>query len=47
MSNAPHHVQPHGDTDAAEAVVAFIPWLLPLAGGILIFLLAFIATFMA
>jgi hypothetical protein len=30
-----------------EAIVPVIPWLLPVAGGVLIFLLAFIAVFMA
>lgn len=47
MSNAPvaqHHA---GEVDAAEAIVPYIPWLLPIAGAVLIFLLAFIAVFMA
>ncbi len=47
MSQSPHHEQPSGEVDAAEAIVAYIPWLLPLAGGVLMFLLAFIAVFMA
>ena len=47
MSQSHHHEQPSGDVDAAEAIVAYIPWLLPLAGGVLMFLLAFIAVFMA
>lgn len=36
--------QPH---DAVEAVVPLIPVVLPLAGAVLIFLLAFIAVSMA
>lgn len=47
MSHAPqHHDDQHGEVDAAEAIVDVIPWLLPLAGGVLIFLLAFIAVVM-
>lgn len=46
MSHAPqHHDTTHGEPDAAEAIVDVIPWLLPLAGAVLIFLLAFIAVF--
>ncbi|MEW6694542.1 hypothetical protein Tther_00869 [Tepidimonas thermarum] len=33
--------------DPAEAIVHVIPWLVPAAGAILMFLLAFIAVFMA
>ncbi len=33
--------------DPVESVVHSIPWVLPLAGGVLIFLLAFIAVYMA
>ncbi len=33
--------------DPAEAIVPVIPWLIPVAGAILMFLLAFIAVFMA
>jgi hypothetical protein len=33
--------------DAAEAIVGVIPWLIPVAGAILMFLLAFIAVVMA
>jgi len=47
MSQAPqHHDDSHGEVDAAESIVGVIPWLLPLAGGVLIFLLAFIAVLM-
>jgi hypothetical protein len=42
---APHtDAHPH---DAVEAVVPVIPLVLPLAGAVLIFLLAFIAVSMA
>lgn len=46
MSAPAHHsdAQPH---DAVEAVVPVIPLILPLAGAVLIFLLAFIAVSMA
>lgn len=40
----------HNDTasdDPVEKIVPFIPFVLPLAGGVLIFLLAFIAIYMA
>jgi hypothetical protein len=36
-----HHV------DAIEAIVPLIPVVLPVVGGVLIFLLAFIAVYMA
>ncbi|TSE30611.1 hypothetical protein LCC91_11450 [Tepidimonas taiwanensis] len=35
------------NTDPAEAIVHVIPWLIPVAGAILMFLLAFIAVMMA
>jgi hypothetical protein len=35
------------EVDAIEAIVPLIPIVLPLAGGVLIFLLAFIAVSMA
>ena len=47
MAHAPHDIQHSGEQDVAESIVSYIPWLLPLAGGVLIFLLAFIAVFMA
>jgi hypothetical protein len=34
-------------TDPIEAIVKHIPIVIPVAGAVLIFLLAFIATFMA
>jgi hypothetical protein len=36
-----------GEQDVVESIVPLMPIVLPLAGGILIFLLAFIAVFMA
>lgn len=41
-----HHDADH-QPDAIEAIVPYIPFVLPMAGGVLIFLLAFIAVFMA
>ena len=35
------------EQDAVEAIVPYIPIVLPLAGGVLMFLLAFIAIYMA
>jgi hypothetical protein len=47
MSHAPqHHDQQQGEIDPVEAIVDVIPWLIPLAGGVLMFLLAFIAVFL-
>lgn len=40
----PHDSEP---VDAVEKIVPFMPLVLPLAGGVLMFLLAFIAVFMA
>lgn len=47
MSQAPHNPTGVNEEDPAEAVVKYIPWVLPLAGGVLMFLLAFIAVMMA
>ena len=45
MSDTHNH---DGDEqDAVEAIVPLMPIVLPIGGGILIFLLAFIAVFMA
>lgn len=41
----PIETQQHADP--AEAIVHVIPWLIPVAGAILIFLLAFIAVVVA
>lgn len=46
MSHAPHAENHAADADVAESIVSYIPWLLPAAGAVLIFLLAFIAVFM-
>ncbi|HSV53273.1 MAG TPA: hypothetical protein VLJ57_14235 [Burkholderiaceae bacterium] len=47
MSNAtPHHDTPV-EKDAVEAIVPAIPFVLPIVGGVLMFLLAFIAVYMA
>ena len=48
--SAPHHHNEHHhqDTeDGVESIVPLMPIVLPIAGGVLIFLLAFIAVFMA
>lgn len=55
MSSQAPHPSPaaHGspavvhEPDPVEAIVPLIPLVLPLVGGVLIFLLAFIAVFMA
>ncbi|QTD45689.1 hypothetical protein [Ottowia testudinis] len=45
--SAPDHHDPAHSEDPVEAVTQHIPWVIPLAGAILIFLLAFIAVKMA
>ena len=49
--SSPHHRPSHGADhephDPVEAVVPAIPIVLPLVGGALMFLLAFIAIYMA
>ena len=47
MSQAPHNQTGLNEEDPAEAVVKYIPWVLPVAGGVLMFLLAFIAVVIA
>ena len=53
MSNPqPHsapadHAAPADEVDPIDAIVPMMPIVLPLAGGVLMFLLAFIAVFMA
>ena len=42
----PQHV-PAAEQDVVEAIVPLMPIVLPVAGAVLIFLLAFIAVFMA
>ena len=46
MSNPTPHPEAQ-PPDAVEAVVSSMPLVLPLAGAVLIFLLAFIAVYMA
>jgi hypothetical protein len=49
--SAPHATAQHDDTpvekDAVEAIVPAMPIVLPVMGGVLMFLLAFIAIYMA
>ena len=47
MAHVPSTEHSAAAADPAEAIVPVIPWLIPVAGAILIFLLAFIAVFMA
>ena len=44
---APSSPPPEYEEDAVEAIVPMIPLVLPLVGGVLMFLLAFIAVYMA
>ena len=46
-SASPDHAAPAEEVDAIEAILPMMPIVLPLAGGVLMFLLAFIAVFMA
>ena len=47
MSNNPHdHQAQEGEQDTVESIVHHMPIVLPVAGGILMLLLAFIAVFM-
>ena len=45
--SASHHAPDEAPADAVEKIVPLMPLVLPLAGGVLMFLLAFIAVFMA
>jgi len=45
--NAPHGTAPQETTDPVEAVVPLIPIVLPIVGGVMMLLLAFIAVSMA
>jgi hypothetical protein len=48
MSHHPDtHTNDANQVDPLESIVHSIPLVIPLAGGLLIFLLAFIAVFMA
>ncbi len=45
---APHSTDDHAvEKDGVEAIVHLMPIVLPVAGAVLMFLLAFIAVFMA
>lgn len=46
MAHQEHHT-PEPTEDVVEAITPMMPIVLPLAGGVLMFLLAFIAVFMA
>ncbi|MEO8543080.1 MAG: hypothetical protein ABJA49_04140 [Betaproteobacteria bacterium] len=46
MSATPASHEPASE-DPVDKIVPYIPLVLPVAGGVLIFLLAFIAVFMA
>jgi hypothetical protein len=47
-TNAAHSSPtPAQEQDAVEAIVPMIPFVLPVVGGVLIFLLAFIAVYLA
>jgi len=45
--SANHSTPEHAEPDALEAIMPLVPIVLPLAGGVLMFLLAFIAVSMA
>jgi hypothetical protein len=45
--SAPQAPQDEVSTDPVEKIVPLMPIVLPVAGGVLMFLLAFIAVFMA
>lgn len=45
--SAPDDAQDKHDIDPVEAIVPLIPIVLPVVGGVLMFLLAFIAVYMA
>lgn len=47
MSNHDHHTPSDQPEDLVESITPYAPIVLPLAGGVLMFLLAFIAVSMA
>lgn len=47
MSQPDHHAAAQPPEDVVESIVPMMPIVLPIAGGVLIFLLAFIAVSMA
>jgi hypothetical protein len=46
-ASSEHGTSTQAPADAVEAIVPLIPMVLPIVGGVLIFLLAFIAVSMA
>ena len=47
MSQPDHHTPNDQPQDVVESIVPMMPIVLPIAGGVLMLLLAFIAVFMA
>jgi hypothetical protein len=47
MSSHDHHTPNEQSQDMVESIVPYMPVVLPIAGGVLMFLLAFIAIYMA
>ncbi|WP_171020009.1 hypothetical protein [Hydrogenophaga sp. 2FB] len=47
MSKHESHTPSEHSDDLVESIVPYMPVVLPIAGGVLMFLLAFIAVFMA
>lgn len=47
MSTSNHHTEESTPHDPIEDIVPLMPLVLPVMGGVLMFLLAFIAVFMA
>lgn len=45
--SAPAHPPDSHDVDVVESIVPLMPIVLPIVGGVLMFLLAFIAVYMA
>lgn len=47
-TNAAHHSPAHGEEqDTLKAIMPVVPMVLPIVGGLMMFLLAFIAVYMA
>lgn len=47
MSQHDHDTNSNPSQDVVESIVPMMPMVLPVAGGVLMFLLAFIAVYMA
>jgi hypothetical protein len=47
MSSHDHHTPSNEPQDLVESIVPYMPVVLPVAGAVLMFLLAFIAIYMA